>query len=59
MDRRKTEDSYQSNESDSSGMQQKSVYITLLKNQLGAKHLKSSKDNSLQLFKKNYMKFKP
>ena len=58
MERKKTEDNYQWNKSDSSGMQQKSVYRTLFKNELGAKHLKSSKDNSLQLFKKNYMKSK-
>ena len=58
MERRKTEYSFQSNESDSSEMQQKSVYRTLFKNELGAKHLKSNKDNSLQLFKRNYMKSK-
>ena len=55
MKRQKAEDNYQTNENNNSGKQQKCFNRILLKNLLGAKHLKTSKDNSLQLFKKNYI----
>ena len=60
MDRQKKEDIYQSNEGyhNSSGKQLKSGSRIFLKNLLANEHLKSSKDNSLQLFKKNYLESK-
>ena len=56
MKRQKAENSYQINENNNSGKQQKRFNRILLKNLLAAKHLKTSKNNSLQLFKKNYFK---
>ena len=56
MKRQKAENSYQINENNNSGKQQKRFNRILLKNLLAAKHLKKSKNNSLQLFKKNYFK---